>query len=105
MGISLQMLPRAIVNQYNLSPLIHKNCVYVEIRRGTHGFPQAGKSVNNQLIVVLAPFGYLPVPIAARLWRHLKRDITFYLIVDNFGVKCTNQDNADYLIASPQACN
>jgi hypothetical protein len=29
MYIPLQMLPQAIVDQYNLTPLIHNNCVYM----------------------------------------------------------------------------
>jgi hypothetical protein len=31
MHIPLQILPTAIIEQYNLTPLIHNNCVYVEI--------------------------------------------------------------------------
>ena len=61
MRIPLQMLPTAIIKQYNLTPLIHHNCVYVEIRKGMYGLPQAYKLANNQLIAALAPFGYHPV--------------------------------------------
>jgi hypothetical protein len=55
MRIPLQMLPTAIIEQYNLIPLIHNNCVYVKIRKGMYGLPQAGKLANNQLIAALAP--------------------------------------------------
>ena len=105
MRIPLQMLPPAIVEQYNLTPLIHNNCVYVEIRKGMYGLPQAGKLANNQLIAALAPFGYHPVPLTAGLWRHDTRDITFCLVVDDFGVKYTNKEDADHLLTSLQACN
>jgi hypothetical protein len=54
MHIPLQMLPTAIIKQYNLTPLIHNNCVYVEIRKGMYGLPQASKLANNQLIAALA---------------------------------------------------
>jgi hypothetical protein len=64
------MLPPAIMEQYNLTPLIHNNCVYVEIRRGIYDLPQAVKLANNELMAVLAPFGYHPVPFTAGLWQH-----------------------------------
>jgi len=105
MRIPLQMLPTAIINQYNLTPLIHHNCVYVEIRKGMYGLPQAGKLANNQLIAALAPFGYHPVPLTAGLWRHKTRDITFCLVVDDFGVKYTNKDDATHLLESLEKCN
>jgi hypothetical protein len=57
------MLPGAIIDQYNLTPLVHNNSVYVEIRKGMYGLPQAGKLANNLLIEALAPSGYHPVPI------------------------------------------
>jgi hypothetical protein len=70
-----------------------------------YGLPQAGKLANNLLIEALAPLGYHPVPIMPCLWRHDTRDIDFCLVVDNFGVKYTNKDDADHLIASLKACN
>jgi hypothetical protein len=100
MHIPLHMLPQAIIGQYNLTPLVHNNCVYVEIRKGMYGLPQAGKLANNLLILVLAPFGYFPVPIMPGIWQHDTRDIAFCLVVDDFGVKYTNKDDADQLIAN-----
>jgi hypothetical protein len=70
-----------------------------------HGLCQAGKMTNNQLIVALTPFGYCPVLLTAGLLQHDTRDTTFCLAVDNFGVKYTNKDDADHLLATLQACN
>jgi hypothetical protein len=39
------------------------------------------------------------------LWQHDARDIAFCLVVDDFGVKYTNKDDADHLIASLKASN
>jgi hypothetical protein len=50
MHIHLQLLAPAIVEQYNLTPLIHNKCVCVEIRKDMYGLPQAGKLAHNQLI-------------------------------------------------------
>jgi hypothetical protein len=87
MSIPLQMLPQGIIDQYNLTPLVHNNCINVEIRKGMYGLPQAGKLANHLLIEALAPFGYCPVLITPSLWQYDERDIAFCLVVDNFGVK------------------
>ena len=55
MRIPLYMLPDAIIEQYNLLPLVHNGHVYVEIRRGMYGLPQAGKLANDQLNQVSRP--------------------------------------------------
>jgi hypothetical protein len=104
MYIPLQMLPPAIVKQYNLTPLIHNNCVYVEIRKGIYVLPQADKLTSNQLIAALAAFGDHPVPFTASLCQHNSCDITFCLVVDKFGVKCTNKEDVRHLLESLQAC-
>jgi hypothetical protein len=103
--IPLQMLPPDIMEQSNLTPLIHKSCVYVEIRKGMYGIPQAGKLANNQLIAALVLFGYHPVPLTAGLCQHKTCDITFCLVVDDLGVEYTNKDDANHLLESLQECN
>jgi hypothetical protein len=100
MRIPLDMIPQAIIDQYNLTPLIHNGFVYVEIRRGMYGLPQAGRLANDQLIAFLAPHGYHPVPLTPGLWRHNTRDIVFSLVVDDFGVRYTSRADADHLIAT-----
>ena len=99
MRIPLHMLPDAIIQQYDLLPLVHNGHVYVEIRRGMYGLPQAGKLANDQLVKFLAPHGYEPVPLTAGLWRHKTRDIVFSLVVDDFGVRYSNRADVDHLIS------
>ena len=94
------MLPDAIIDQYNLRPLFHNGYVYVEIRRGMYGLPQAGCLVNDQLIELLAPHRYCPEPLTPGLWRRDTRDIVFSLVVDDFGVRYTSRDDADHLLAT-----
>ena len=100
MRIPIVMLPEGIIEQYNLRPLFHNGYVYVEIRRGMYGLPQAGRLANDQLIAVLAPQGYRPVPLTPGLWRHDTKDIVFSLVVDDFGVRYTSRDDADHLLAA-----
>ena len=58
MRIPCSVIPAEIMDAYNLHDLIHKGAVYVEIRRGMYGLPQAGRLANDQLTTFLAPHGY-----------------------------------------------
>jgi len=100
MRIPVAIIPDEIMLQYHLAPLIHRDHVYVEIRKGMYGLPQAGKIANDRLISFLAPHGYSPVPITPGLWKHAQRDIVFSLVVDDFGVKYTNLADAQHLMAT-----
>jgi len=70
MRIPLAALPQSIMEHYHLHDLVHNGHVYVEIRRGMYGLPQAGKIANAQLQAFLAPHGYHPCPITPGLWTH-----------------------------------
>eukprot|EP00957_Ditylum_brightwellii_P011867 894302-Ditylum_brightwellii.AAC.1 len=63
-----------------------------------YGLPQAGKIANDQLIKHLAKFGYSPAQHTPVLWKHKDRDISFCLVVDDFGIKYTNKNNLQHLI-------
>ncbi|KAI2496641.1 Reverse transcriptase (RNA-dependent DNA polymerase) [Fragilaria crotonensis] len=89
MRVPIWMLPAAIVAQYNLTDLFDDGFVYVEIRRGMYGLPQAGRLANDQLVAFLQPHGYMPCPLTHGLWRHTTRDVVFSLVVDDFGVRYT----------------
>jgi hypothetical protein len=100
MRIPVAIIPPSIIDEYKLGPLIHRDHVYVEIRKGMYGLPQAGKIANDRLTKFLAPYGYAPVPLTAGLWRHDTRDITFTLVVDDFGVKYTDVADANHLMSA-----
>jgi len=97
--IPLAMLPAAIIDHYNLEPLIHNGHVYCEIRQGMYGLPQAGRIANEQLQKFLAPHGYRPAPITPGLWKHDTPDINFTLVVDDFGVKYLKKQDAEHLMS------
>ncbi len=96
--IPVATLPKSIILEYELTPLIHKGYVYAKVRRGMYGLPQAGRLANKQLTKFLAPHGYAPVPITPGLWRHATQDLSFTLVVDDFGVKYTDRANAEHLM-------
>ena len=98
MFIPINQIPQEIIDHYNLHNILHKGKVYVEIRRGMNGLPQAGILAKKQLIHFLGNYGYSPVPHTPGLWRHQWQPITFCLIVDDFGVKYVGREHADHLI-------
>jgi hypothetical protein len=53
MMIPVSLIPKAIFDQYKLGPLVHNGHVYVEIRKGMYGLPQAGKIANDALVPYL----------------------------------------------------
>jgi hypothetical protein len=100
MRVPLHMIPDSIMDSYKLHSKVRNGFVYIEVRRGMYGLPQAGKIANDQLVKFLAPHGYEPVALTHGLWKHNKRPIVFTLVVDDFGVKYTKREDADNLIAT-----
>jgi hypothetical protein len=64
------------------------------------GLPQAGILANKCLCCKLAPFGYYEHTYTPGLWFHESRPISFMLVVNDFGIKYVNKDDADHLIKS-----
>jgi hypothetical protein len=96
-------IPTSIMDKYNLTPLLYNRHVYFEIRKCMYGFPQAGKLSKTGLIRHLSTHGYIQRANTPCLFRHVTRDIIFSLVVDDFGVRYTNQDDTDHLIQTLEA--
>jgi hypothetical protein len=96
--IPLKLIPQAIIELYNLLDIAVNGYVWAEVRRGMYGLPQAGILANQLLQRRLALHGYRPVPITPGLWKHDTRDVHFTLVVDDFGVKYTQQADAEHLM-------
>jgi hypothetical protein len=58
MRIRVQDIPPDIMKRYNLDSLVHNGYIYVEIRKGMYGLPQAGRLANDKLKLHLAENGY-----------------------------------------------
>jgi hypothetical protein len=102
MHIPIAMIPQVIIDQYHLLPLIHNGFVMVEIRKGMYGLPQAGILANRQLRAHLATQGYRQVTHTPGLFKHDTGDISFTLVVDNFGAKYTARADFDHLVTRIQ---
>ena len=103
MRLPLRIIPDAIIEQYKLKELAQDGWVYIEIRKGMYGLPQAGILANKLLVKRLDKFGYAPVRYTPGLWRHKWRPIMFSLVVDDFGVKYTGAEHAEHLIKALQS--
>lgn len=98
MRLPIKLIPDEIIDAYDLRPMLHKDHVYMEIRRGMYGLPQAGILANQLLTTRLAPHGYEQCRHTPGLWRHKWRPILFSLVVDDFGIKYVGKEHADHLI-------
>ena len=67
-----------------------------------YGLPQAGIISQQLLEMRLAVHGYHQSTTTPSLWRHDMCPICFTLVVDDFGVKYVNKDNAEHLLNAIQ---
>jgi hypothetical protein len=99
MKIPVDIIPAAIMQQYNLAPLVHNGFVYVEIRKGMYGLPQAGRIANDALVQHLSSHGYIQDEHTHGLFTHTTRPVAFCLVVDDFAVKYVGKEHADHLMS------
>ena len=99
MRINLKDLPDDIIQQYHLKQIADKHgFVYTRIDKGMYGLKQAGKIAYDNLVAHLKKFGYAPCRITKGLWKHKTNATTFVLVVDDFGIKYTNEQDLNHLI-------
>ena len=71
--------------------------VYIVVRKGMYGLPQAGLLVQELLEKILEAHGYRQSKLTPGFWEHDTRPILFSLVVDDFGVKYVREEHADHL--------
>ena len=97
MRIKASLIPEEIMKKYHLSDNIHNDHIYLEIRKGMYGLPQAGIIYYTQINRHLSTFGYKPCRYTPDLWGHETRDINFCLVVNDFGIKYTSDNNLQHI--------
>ena len=70
MRMSLDMIPKEIIAQYQLCYLALDGWIFMEIQKCILGMKQAVCISNNRLRLHLAIFGYAPVAHTPSLWKH-----------------------------------
>jgi len=97
--IKLDDIPEEIIVEYGLRDKVASDgYVYVEIRKGMYGLPQAGILAQQLLEQRLNEHGYSQRKAVPGLWTHKTRPISFTLVVDDFGVKYVGKEHAMHLI-------
>ena len=97
MQMPLKLFPDDIIQHYNLQEKALNGYVYMEIRRGMYGLPQAGILANKLLRKRLGRHGYFEVQHTPGLWKHISRPVWFNLCVDDFSVKYIGDENLKHL--------
>jgi hypothetical protein len=99
MVINLSSLPQETIEKYDLLELSQDRKVYIKIQKGMYGLPQAGILANKLLQRNLAKDGYRPTPHTHGLWTNDTHPISFWLVVDDSGVKYVGREHAKHLMA------
>ena len=98
--LSLTVIPHEVIDEYSLQGKATKDGhVYIKINKGMYGLPQAGILAQDLLAERPEEHGYYQSTIIPGLWKHKTRPILFSLVVDDFGIKYTNKEDADHLMS------
>ena len=97
-------IPEDVIQQYLLNEKATADgFVFVEVRKGMYGLPQAGLLAQELLEERLGKQGYFQSKLTPGLWMHRTRPIQFTLVVDDFGVKYVGEENKQHLINALQS--
>ena len=87
MRIQFDIVPQNIIDLHNLTSLVADDgFVYMEVHGGIYGLLQADRLAHDNLVNHLVPYNYKLVTHTPGLWINISNNITFTLVVDNFGV-------------------
>ena len=97
----LSDIPDEVIQEYKLhesGKVTADGFVYVEVRKGMYGLPQAGILAQQLLEQCLNNEGYFQSTRVPGFWKHTWRPVQFTLVVDNFGVKYVGKERAQHLV-------
>ena len=82
--LKMRDIPDEIIKLYNIKEKETKDAViYVAVKRGMYGLPQAGILAQQLLEKRLNKHGYHQSTLVPGLWTHEWRPIQFTLVVDD----------------------
>ena len=97
--IKLADIPEDVIEHYNLRDSVDEDgYVYCRVEKGMYGLPQAGIIAQELLEKRLGDEGYFQSQLTPGLWTHKERKTIFTLVVDDFGIKYVNDNDAHHLI-------
>ena len=98
MRINLQHIPQDVIDKHNMTMYAVNGAVVVEVHKGIYGLPQAGILAQDRLVKHLATHGYHQAANTPCLFKHASNSVSFTLVVDDFGIKYTHDEDADHLM-------
>ena len=81
----------------------HNGYVYVKVRKGVYGLPQAGIIVHKLLKKRFKKHRYSQIKITPVFWKHKWLPISFSLMVDDSVVEHVGNEHVDHLIKYPKS--
>ena len=93
----VSQIPLQIIDAYHLHDKIDNGFVYVKIKKAWYGLRESGKIAHDDLVKHLRADDYYETTTAG-LFKHKTRDISFTLVVDDFGIKYINEADVLSLI-------
>ena len=98
MKIPFRLIPNEINVDHKVSKFEHAGYLYVQINKVVYGLGQAGLLANELVAKRLTKHGFSQTPHTPGLWKHHTKPIQFALVVDDFGIKYENKQDAQDLI-------
>jgi hypothetical protein len=95
--MQIALFPTDIIEHYRLNEKVLNSYIYMEIRKGMYGLPQAGILANKLLKERLARHGYFEQPHTPGLWKHVSCPVWFNLCVDDLGIKYIGKEHLQHL--------
>jgi hypothetical protein len=100
MRIHASLLSQLIIDYYKLDVIIAPDgYVYVRIDGGMYGLKKAGRIANEALVKRLATHSFIQCRHTPGLFRHKSRPLFFTLIVDDFFVGYSCQEDVNLLLS------
>jgi hypothetical protein len=101
MRLKMTDIPDEIIKEYKLDQKVTTDgFIYTEIQKGMYGLPQAGIIAQELLAERLGKHGYSQSAIIPGLWKHATKPICFTLVVDDFAIKYTREQDVNHLISA-----
>ena len=102
MLISSKYFTEEIRNEYDIASFEENGYLQVKIRKGIYGLKETGIIAFKRLVKNIAHLEYRPARLTPRLWKYDLHNITFTLVVDDFGIKYCNNEDLKHLLSCLQ---
>ena len=99
MRMHISEIPQEIIDEYYLLSKVSDGYVYFRIKKVIYGLKQSGALAAKMFAKILNKEGYYQAKHTKRLWLHKTKDVSFTLVVDDFGVKYCRKRDAEELVA------